>query len=51
MCCDRTLHKDQAGVIPFGAVSSSGGGDGYYKCLVKKDGDEVVGVLIDFEVL
>jgi len=51
MCCDRTLHKDQAGVIPFGAVSSSGEGDGCYKCLVKKDGDEVVGVLIDFGVL
>lgn len=29
-CCDRTLSEKQAGVIPGGAVSSSGFGDGTY---------------------
>ena len=32
MCCDRTLGPDSAGVIPFGAVSASGWGDGGYEC-------------------
>lgn len=31
-CCDRTFSEEQAGVIPFGAVSSSGYGDGAYTC-------------------
>jgi len=50
ICCDRTLNDDGpgAGVIPHGAVSSTGYGDGGYECLVKKDGDEVVGVVINF---
>lgn len=30
-CCDLTLSEARAGVIPFGAVSSSGYGDGCYK--------------------
>ena len=32
-CCDLTLGKQQAGVIPYGVVSSSGYGDGCYKAL------------------
>lgn len=32
-CCDLTLGEQQAGVIPFGAVSSSGYGDGCYTAL------------------
>jgi hypothetical protein len=31
ICCDRTLSKNQWGVIPFGVVSSSGVGDGCYE--------------------
>lgn len=30
LCCNRTLSEKEAGVIPFGAVSSSGYGDGVY---------------------
>ena len=32
-CCDLTLGKQQAGVIPYGVVSSSGYGDGCYTAL------------------
>lgn len=32
-CCDLTLGKQQAGVILYGVVSSSGYGDGYYTAL------------------
>lgn len=40
ICCDRTLRKEMAGVIPFGAVSSSGYGDGVYVCrTMKYDGE------------
>lgn len=31
LCCDRTLHKDMWGTIPYGVVSSSGLGDGHYE--------------------
>lgn len=31
-CCDLTLSPLQAGVIPYGVVSSSGFGDGGYDC-------------------
>lgn len=31
-CCELTLSPSQAGVLPFGAVSSSGFGDGGYAC-------------------
>ena len=30
--CDITLSRMHAGVMPFGAVSSSGFGDGSYVC-------------------
>ena len=48
--CDRTLSKKSAGVIPYGAVSSSGYGDGRYGVFVMRDeiDHEVVAVLIDF---
>ena len=48
--CDRTLAKKSAGVIPYGAVSSSGYGDGRYGVFVMRDeiDHEVVAVLIDF---
>ena len=32
-CCALTLSSTQAGVLPFGAVSASGFGDGGYSCL------------------
>jgi hypothetical protein len=46
-CCDVTLSQD-AGVIPYGCVSSTGYGDGCYDCYtVVKDG-EVVAIKIVF---
>ena len=40
-CCYATLDEaktgERFGTIPFGAVSSSGWGDGSYKCLGEKD--------------
>jgi len=48
-CCDVTLAEAQAGIIPYGAVASSGYGDGCYECLYSKDdNDEVVKVEIVF---
>lgn len=48
MCCDRTLNSPGAGVIPFGVVSSSGFGDGSYRCFVREENDEIVAVKIIF---
>lgn len=39
ICCDRTLSEKRVGVIPFGAVSSSGFGDGGYKAFFQKNKD------------
>lgn len=36
-CCNVTLSQLQAGVIPYGAVSSSGYGDGCYECRIYRD--------------
>lgn len=48
-CGDLTLSEVQAGVIPGGAVASSGYGDGTYEVFVTKNIDEeIVGVLIVF---
>lgn len=49
ICCDRTLSNHQWGVIPNGAVSTSGYGDGMYdvNCFLDKNGD-VVRVEITF---
>lgn len=49
ICCDRTLSDQSWGTIPYGAVSSSGFGDGGYtgyKYLNSKG--EVVGIKIVF---
>jgi len=51
MCCDRTLHDGQAGVIPYGAISSSGYGDGRYDCHIKKNKKgEVIAIIVDFDL-
>jgi hypothetical protein len=49
-CCDATLYtKYTAGVIPYGAVSSSGFGDGGYPCIYWTDeSGEIVKVAIGF---
>jgi len=38
-CCDKTLGIPGGGVVPFGAVSSSGFGDGGYVCFFNKNKD------------
>lgn len=50
ICCDRTLGNESgAGIIPFGVVSSSGYGDGSYRCYTRKDAAGcVVGIRIVF---
>jgi hypothetical protein len=48
MCCDKTLSKNMAGIIPFGVVSSSGLGDGAYVCEVAKRDNEVVAIQVTF---
>ena len=50
ICCDRTLSKNRADVIPFGAVSSTGYGDGCYIASIKKDKNKIVGIIIDFGI-
>ena len=48
-CCDITLSKIGAGVIPHGCVSSSGYGDGSYVGEVFRDRDgKIVGVVVTF---
>ena len=48
LCCDITLSKEMFGVVPGGAVSSTGYGDGNYEIHVAKQFDEVVGILLVF---
>jgi hypothetical protein len=38
-CCNLTLSPIQGGVLPFGAVASSGYGDGSYDCTIHKNFD------------
>lgn len=47
-CCDITLSKLGAGVIPYGCVSSSGYGDGMYYALIYFHNNEVVAVKVVF---
>ncbi|MFS0781227.1 SMI1/KNR4 family protein [Bacillus sp. 1P06AnD] len=48
-CCDKVSSNAQGGVVPGGAVSMSGYGDGVYQVNVKYNiSKEVVGVMIDF---
>ena len=38
LCCDRTSGSAMgAGIIPYGVVSSSGFGDGSYRCFTQRD--------------
>lgn len=46
---DRTLSKEGAGVIPYGAVSGYGYGDGTYTCYTFKKNKEIIGIIINFE--
>ena len=47
--CDKTLSSEQFGVYGYGAVSSSGIGDGVYDLYTLTDDDgKVVGFLIDY---
>jgi hypothetical protein len=51
-CCHQTLDTEiGAGTIPFGVVSSSGLGDGYYPAFGQKDGEEWIALAIDFQVV
>ena len=45
--CDRTIGR-HGGVIPYGAVSSSGFGDGGYDCYTITIKGKVVAVMIDY---
>jgi hypothetical protein len=47
-CCRITLSDKQAGVLPGGAVSSSGMGDGSYVCRTKKQRGRITAVLLDY---
>lgn len=42
MCCEKTLGAEQAGIIPYGVVSSSGYGDGGYTCKYSKMNSEII---------
>lgn len=50
LCCDRTLAEEFNGgsVIPYGAVSSSGYGDGIYNVHVQYAKKEIVAIRIVF---
>jgi len=47
-CCSATLGKKGYGFTSNGFVSSSGYGDGYYKCEIYKQNGKAVGVEITF---
>jgi hypothetical protein len=48
-CCETTSSGRQAGTIPFGAVSTSGKGDGGYEFWVAHDSaGKVIGVWVVF---
>jgi hypothetical protein len=47
LCCDRTLTSYGA-VIPFGVVSRSAFGDGFYRCHVCESGGRVSAIAIEF---
>jgi hypothetical protein len=48
LCCEQTLGEMQAGVIPFGAVSSAGVGDGAYEWDLLQAGGQAVALRIVF---
>ena len=47
-CCQITLSRQQAGVLPYGVVSSSGYGDGCYDCYFQRD---AFGYVVRAEIL
>lgn len=47
-CCDATLGNDSAGIVPGGAVSSSGFGDGGYDIKEMRRKGKLLGLRIDF---
>lgn len=47
-CCQITLSRQQAGVLPYGAVSCSGYGDGCYDCYYQRD---AFGYIVRAEIL
>lgn len=48
VCCDITLSEEMGGIIPHGAVSSSGAGDGGYPIYyIEKDG-QVAAAMLQF---
>jgi hypothetical protein len=46
--CRFTLSGQRWGVYDTGVVSSSGIGDGGYRCLVAKKNGKIVGIAIDY---
>jgi hypothetical protein len=48
LSCDQTLGEESWGVIPYGAVSSSGYGDGSYRAYKTEIGGEIVAIKIIF---
>ena len=46
--CQFTLSPESWGMYDTGVVSSSGIGDGGYRCLVAKHKGKIVGIAIDF---
>lgn len=51
LCCSRTLGEIGAGVIPYGCVSSSGWGDGYYPAFGVYRGKHLVAIALHFQVV
>lgn len=47
-CCDATLGHDGAGIVPGGAVSSSGFGDGGYDIKEMRRKGKLLGLRIDY---
>lgn len=47
-CCQTTLTIPGFGYVPGGFVSSSGYGDGQYKCMVYKEKNRAVGIKVTF---
>lgn len=47
-CCISTLSKKRSGLFPFGIVSSTGYGDGFYEVQLLLDKGETVGIKVIF---
>ncbi len=51
LCCSRTLSEVGAGTIPYGCVSSSGWGDGFYPAFGVYKGKQLVAIALHFQVV